>query len=613
MPIPGALGIDFGTSHTVAVVQRAGGGAEPLLFDGSPLLPSAVFAEAEGTTRVGRDAVHAARMDPARLEPSPKRRVDDETVLLGQREVPVIELIAAVLRRVREECERVLGGPPESVTLTHPAAWGPSRRLVLADAAEQAGLATVELRSEPVAAADYFVSVLNREVPDGSAVVVYDFGGGTFDASVVSRTDDGFTVLAVDGKDDLGGLDVDEALVRWLRTRLPNPEGWTRLLESSDAAELRHRRALYDDVRTAKESLSRHASADIAVPVLDRDVHLTRAELETVAAPLLHRAVRVTQAVIRSAYLPPERIAGVFLVGGASRMPLVATTLHRELDSAPVVIDQPELVVAHGAVLGGPRSSPPSGGGATPTTPAPVSAVPSAPDSPTARVPGSGATPPPDSLITPVPESGATPVPDSPVTPASGFAVTPPPDAVSPPIPAAGLMMPQPIPAGKPRRTATVLLAAAAAFALLLLAITGIGSAVAESTGSPASGTDRVDPKLLSDSRHAVEALFSYDYRSMDDSIDNASEFTTGKFREKHRKTMEGVRESAENEKATVEADTLDIGVVETSDDSVEILAFINQTVRNKNIEGSRVDESRVALTMVQVDSQWKVADSKSL
>jgi molecular chaperone DnaK len=97
------LGIDFGTSHTVAVLAAAGTPPQVLLFDSSPLLPSAVFAPGDGPVLVGRDAQRAARLDPAAYEPHPKRRIDDGTLLLGEVELPVRDAIGAVLRRVAEE------------------------------------------------------------------------------------------------------------------------------------------------------------------------------------------------------------------------------------------------------------------------------------------------------------------------------------------------------------------------------------------------------------------------------------------------------------------------------------------------------------------------------
>ena len=94
-----ALGVDFGTSNTVAVARWPDGRARPILVDGSPLLPSAVYAEPGGALAVGRDAVHSARLDPARFEPNPKRRIDDGLVLLGEQEFEVVDLIAGVLVR----------------------------------------------------------------------------------------------------------------------------------------------------------------------------------------------------------------------------------------------------------------------------------------------------------------------------------------------------------------------------------------------------------------------------------------------------------------------------------------------------------------------------------
>jgi molecular chaperone DnaK len=343
-----ALGVDFGTSNTVAVARWPDGRARPILIDGSPLLPSAVYAEPDGQLIVGRDAVHSARLDPARFEPNPKRRIDDDRVLLGERDVPVVDLIAAVLARVAEEWHRAVGPVRPEVTLTCPATWGATRRSLLAEAAAMAGFSGARLVAEPVAAATYFAEVLGRDVPIGSVVVVHDFGAGTFDASVVARTAEGFEVMAVDGRDDVGGLDVDAAIVAHLQGDGPE---WRRLIEPETVSDRRAQRQLWDDVRVAKERLSRTQSADLVVPLLNLEVHLTRDELEKLARPVLDQTVQVTRSLLRWADLPEGRLAGVFLVGGASRIPLVATLLHRELGEAPVVIEQPELVVAEGSIL----------------------------------------------------------------------------------------------------------------------------------------------------------------------------------------------------------------------------------------------------------------------
>ena len=346
-----SLGVDFGTSHTIAVVRRADGNLRPLLFDGAPLMPSAVCADAEGGLLVGRDAVHAGRRHPERFEPNPKRLIDRPSTLLGAREYPITDLIAAVLDAVAEECRRVVGHPSQ-VTLTVPAEWGPARRQVLEDAAARSGLGRqVRLVPEPVAAATYYAEALKHRMAVGSSIVVYDLGAGTFDASVVRRTDHGFETVALDGRGDLGGLDIDAALIEHLGATYGDREGWKRLVNPTTVEERRHFREFQEEVRGAKERLSRHQQSDIAIPLLDVEAHLTRTELEQIAHPHLEQTIRVTQAVIRAAGLDVAAGAGVFLVGGASRMPLVATMLHRSLGLAPTVLDQPEVVVAEGSVL----------------------------------------------------------------------------------------------------------------------------------------------------------------------------------------------------------------------------------------------------------------------
>jgi len=353
------LGVDLGTSHTVAMLRRPDGRTRPLLFDGQPLLPSAVYLDTTGRLHVGRDAVRLGQAEPGRLEPNPKRHVDAETVLLGGAEVPTADLLAALLGAVAREAVAATGFLPPAV-LTYPAAWGSRRRAVLTTALARAGWPpTTALLPEPVAAARYFTDVLRRPVPVGSALAVFDFGGGTLDVAVVRNegvTPEGlprFAVAASGGIDDLGGLDLDAALVEHLGAgvRQTEPAAWAALTEPVTLAQWRARRQFWDDVRGAKEMLSRTALAPVPVPGVEQAVHLTRDEFEAAAGPLLRRGVAETDAVIRAAGVAPTELAGLFLVGGSSRVPLVARLLHHELGIAPTVLDQPELPVAEGAII----------------------------------------------------------------------------------------------------------------------------------------------------------------------------------------------------------------------------------------------------------------------
>ncbi|GGM73539.1 Hsp70 family protein [Dactylosporangium sucinum] len=370
------LAVDFGTSTTVAMLQDRGGRVRPLLFDASPLLGSGVFAGADPDAELltGGDAERAAVGLPQGLEPYPKQRVDDGTVWLADRDVPVADLIAAVLGRVAAEARRVAGDLPGEVVLTHPSSWRRLRRGVLAAAAARAGLGAVRLVAEPVAAAAYYAGRLGHELPEGRCLVVYDLGAGTFDVSVVRRAGAGFTVLAHDGLADVGGVYLDAALVEHVRAltagRPGAADGWAALDRPRSTSERRVRHQLQLDARAVKEQLSRRPSAELHVPLVDADVHVTRAEFEALARPHLERTTALTATVLRSVGVGPDELAGVFLVGGASRVPLAATLLHRALRVAPTTLDLPELVVAEGALQAESEPAPPAAGRASAPRPA---------------------------------------------------------------------------------------------------------------------------------------------------------------------------------------------------------------------------------------------------
>jgi hypothetical protein len=363
-----ALGVDLGTSNTVAVLRWPDGRTRPLLFDGQPIMPSGVFLDGAGLLHVGRDAQRLAQADPGRYDPNPKRRIDEPGVLLGDAEVATVDLLAGLLRAVAQAAVEAVGFLPPAA-LTYPASWGARRRGGLATAVARAGWPPVGavdgtagggtvLVAEPVAAARYFAEVLRRPVPVGAAIGVFDFGGGTLDVAVVRNegTDRSgrsrFAVIGSGGVPELGGLDLDAALVDHLGRLVAagQPEVWRQLSQPENTSGWRNRRQFWDDVRGAKEMLSRTTVAPIAVPGLEQAVHLTRDELERLITPLLRRAVFEASSVIGHCGLRPDQLAGLFLVGGSSRVPLVARLLHAELGVAPTVLEQPELPVAEGAL-----------------------------------------------------------------------------------------------------------------------------------------------------------------------------------------------------------------------------------------------------------------------
>jgi hypothetical protein len=360
------LSVDLGTSNTVAVLSAHGRAPRVVEVDGSATMPSAVFAGENGQLIVGREAERRARLDPSRFEPNPKRRIDEGTLLLGDRVLPVTDVLAAVLGRVAQETSRQLAGDrPDEVRLTHPAQWGPVRRNALLSAARQAGMGTnLVLIPEPVAAAAHFASFsTGGKPPDprggsaptslalGQALAVYDLGAGTFDVAVVAATQTGFAVLAEAGLPDLGGLDVDQALLEHVgrHAGLRDAPGWQRLLRPESTGDRRAQRALREDVKAAKESLSTHPQTEVALPEPFEDVLVTRAELEALIRPSLLRSVELMAGTIRSTGFGPDRLVGIYLVGGSSRIPLVATLISHGMRIVPTNLDQPETAVALGA------------------------------------------------------------------------------------------------------------------------------------------------------------------------------------------------------------------------------------------------------------------------
>jgi ABC-type branched-subunit amino acid transport system substrate-binding protein len=529
------LGIDFGTSNTVAVLRWPDGRTKPLLFDGSPLLPSAVYLDPQGSLLTGRDAVHSARLQPHRFEPYPKRRVEEGTVWLGEREIPVIDLVATVLRRVATEAQRVAGAMPGHVTVTHPAAWGSQRRDALSRAAVAAGLPAPLLVPEPVAAASYFVGTVGTHVPVGGAAVVYDFGAGTFDASVVRRgAGGGFDVLSSEGLSDAGGLDIDATVVGYLGNAFTGREGnqWYRLTHPESDNDRRAAWQLWEDARLAKEMLSRAATTYVHVPLFDESVPVGREQLEQLARTILDRTVTATQLAVTAAGLLPAQLSAIFLVGGSSRIPLAATLLHRAFNLAPTAIEQPELVVAEGAlylappVSGQPVSSGPTSGSG-PVSPAPISGAPvspgyttpsetpglpplvpttSMPVVPPVGPPGGMWTPPSSPPVSPPPISPPTPFPMSPAAVRGPMSQPAPPPArpmaaAMPPVPPPRAQYPTPAPmtvplsptappAGTSRGRGLIIAGVGAAVLVLLIAI---GAAVYGATrnggGNPPGGS----------------------------------------------------------------------------------------------------------------------------
>ncbi|MGQ0842236.1 Hsp70 family protein [Actinokineospora sp.] len=333
------VAIDFGTSHSVAVVSWPGRDGELVTVDGAPWQPSAVFAERDGRLITGRDALRLGAAEPARLEPNPKARIDDGEILLGDTVVPVAAAVRAVLAELVAHACRAAPGTVQHLVLTHPADWGANRLGTLLAAAR--GLAPrVSAVPEPVAAAAWFSR--HDALADGQSVAVLDFGGGTCDTAVVRRDPGGLTVLACAGLPDLGGRDLDQLLVEHAERTVP---GLAERLGAGTVELIR----FHEDVRNAKELLSRHPQAEIALPHGLPDLLITREEFTGLVSADIIRAVGLLDDTVRRSGRRLADLAAVQLVGGSSRVPLIGHLLAGMAPGKARLDDQPEAVVALGA------------------------------------------------------------------------------------------------------------------------------------------------------------------------------------------------------------------------------------------------------------------------
>lgn len=351
------LGIDFGTTFTLAAMEQDG--RLSLVHDGAGVtrVRSAVWLDDDGELVVGDEAVRQAVLAPERFEPAPKRLVRDreEEILLGDKVVPVSDVIGAVLARVAGEAIRQNGGSqPSELRITHPAAWGEERCDTLIQAVHHAGLPRPELVPEPVAAA-YKIGAdqirAGEPIKSGEHLAIYDFGGGTFDTAIVRRTRSGFEVAGPPGGEDpLGGESIDQAIIELLgRQPIGEDPQWELLMHPRDEDWRRHAADLRVKVREAKEALSRSTSVRLWVPGIGRSVQLSRDELNELIRTQVDGTAAILRETISDAGIAPEQLAGIFLVGGSSRIPLVAETIWREFQRKPEVRGDPKAVVAEGA------------------------------------------------------------------------------------------------------------------------------------------------------------------------------------------------------------------------------------------------------------------------
>lgn len=347
------VAIDIGTCWAAAAVAEDAR-SEAAEVGTAFRIPSVVCRGADGVLVTGTAALERAVVAPELTEWMPKRALVNSgtMVRLGATDVSVIDLVTAVLGQAAREAGWKAGAQgPAAVVLTHPARWGDSERALLAEAARRAGLpGQPRLVPEPVAAAAFYVE---RSMPVGAYVAVFDWGGATLGATVLRRTRGGFAMVGPPGGvSELGGDDLDAALLELVgeHARAVDADAWNRLMTDGDRQTVRDRVSLLRAVTDLKETLSEQTAGTMLPSGFPGGIRVTRPELEERIGPLVRRAVEELRVTVERAGLRPADLAAVYLAGGSSRVPLVATLVAAELGVVPTVAADPRSVVALGAL-----------------------------------------------------------------------------------------------------------------------------------------------------------------------------------------------------------------------------------------------------------------------
>jgi molecular chaperone HscA len=359
-----AAGIDLGTTNSLIAAVRSGVAETLADEEGAHILPSVVRYRQGGRPLVGLAAQSAAVEDPLNTLASVKRIIGKSVEELGtipghspyrfaesERSVPrietaagevtPIEVSAEILKVLKQRAVDTLGGELEGVVITVPAYFDDAQRQATKDAARLAGLHVLRLLNEPTAAA---VAYGLDSQPEGIHAI-YDFGGGTFDISILRLTKGVFEVLSTGGDAVLGGDDMDHAVAHWIGEQMAVGAA----LEQNPSLQ----KYLLREARSVKERLT--TTAELALELEFEGYRwqgtVTTQQLNELIEPVVQRTLRIVRRALRDAGIQKDQVSEVVLVGGSTRVPLVAEQVEAFFGRAPLSGIDPERVVAIGAAI----------------------------------------------------------------------------------------------------------------------------------------------------------------------------------------------------------------------------------------------------------------------
>ncbi|MFX0162031.1 MAG: molecular chaperone DnaK [Candidatus Hodarchaeota archaeon] len=348
------IGIDLGTSNSQAAVMEAGRpviipSAEGPTYAGK-MFPSVVAFTKVGELLVGEPARRQAAINPERTITGIKRKMGtDFKVKIDDKEYTPQQISAFILQKIKRDSEAFLGEEVEEAVITVPAYFNDNQRTATKDAGKIAGLEVLRIINEPTAASLAYGLGKKGE----KKISVLDFGGGTFDVTIMEMGEGVFEVISTSGDTQLGGRDMDEALTDYIAEEFKKKEGVD--LREDKAAMQRIREA----AEKAKIELSSLTTTNISLPFLTTvdgepkhlEMTISRAKLESLIQHILDRLEPPINRALEDAKLNPQVMDHVILVGGPTRMPIVREKFKQIFGREPERGIDPMECVANGAAI----------------------------------------------------------------------------------------------------------------------------------------------------------------------------------------------------------------------------------------------------------------------
>ncbi len=344
------IGIDLGTTFSAVAVMEGG---KPVIIsnaEGTRTMPSVVHVKDEEII-VGQIARNQAIVDPTRTVRSIKRKMGtNEKVEIDGKEYTPEQISAMILQKLKRDAEAYLGQSVKNAVITVPAYFNDSQRQATKNAGEIAGLNVLRIINEPTAAA--LAYGLDKQDKDRT-ILVFDFGGGTFDVSILELGDGVFEVKSTSGDNFLGGDDIDEIVMNYLMSNFKKSTGIDLRKDATAVQRLK------EAAEKAKIELSSKTKVEISIPFITADQHgpkhikeeLSKAKFEELIADILKRLETPVKNALRDAGFSTDKIHHVIFVGGSTRIPAVQELVKRLSGKDGDKSVNPDEAVAIGAAI----------------------------------------------------------------------------------------------------------------------------------------------------------------------------------------------------------------------------------------------------------------------